>query len=519
MKISSIFVGFPNFWLRLVLITVLVLGLLFRFVNLDRKVYWHDETYTSLWLSGYSKSELLQQTFRGEVISIGDLQKYQSPNADKDLTNTIKNLAAEEPQHPPLYYTVAWFWCHWFGSSTAALRSLSAIISLLLFPSIYWLCLELFDSTLIAWMAIALVAVSPFQVLYAQEARQYSLWAVTIVLMSAALLRAIRVRTNLSWTIYTVTLTLGLYTFLLSGLVAISHGLYVLVHQKLRFSQLVRNYLIASLAAVLLFAPWLLHIGDTTGLDWVNSAMPLSTLVKTWLDNPTRIFLDLNFSFNNRWSELLPRLLGPLCLIGYSFYWLCRHAPRKVWWFVGTLVGVTGLALLLPDLLLGGRRSTISRYLIPTFLGIHLAVAYLLGTKVVSTKAAMQKLWIGITAIVISSGVLSCVVSLQADTWWTKRSSQYNHQIAALINRSPSPLLVSSDRSPNIGDVLSLSHLLKPDTAVQLVIEPQTPQIPASFDHIFLLNPSERMQDELKAKGYRLETVHTPGKLWKISQP
>jgi hypothetical protein len=114
---------------------------------------------------------------------------------------------------------------------------------------------------------------------------------------------------------------------------------------------------------------------------------------------------------------------------------------------------------------------------------------------------------------------LSCVVSLQADTWWTKRSSQYNHQIAALINRSPSPLLVSSDRSPNIGDVLSLSHLLKPDTAVQLVIESQTPQIPASFDHIFLLNPSERMQDELKAKGYMLETVHTPGKLWKISQP
>lgn len=351
MKLVSSSIRSSNFWLRLTLIAVLVLGLFFRFVNLDRKVYWHDEAYTSLWLSGYGKSELLQQTFHGRVIKIEELQRYQSPNSEKGLNHTIQNLIAEEPQHPPLYYTAACFWWQLFGSSIAALRSLSAILSLLLFPCIYWLCLELFGSATIGWVAIALVAVSPFHVLYAQEARQYSLWAVTIVLMSAALLRALRVRTNLSWVMYTATLTLGLYTFLLSGLVAISHGTYVLVCEKFQLSQLARNYLIASLAAIFLFTPWLVHVGGTTGLDWVASEMPLSTLVKTWLDNPTRIFFDLNFEFNDRLSDLIPRLLGFLCLIGYAFYSLYHHTSRKPWLFVILLVGVTGLALLVPDLL------------------------------------------------------------------------------------------------------------------------------------------------------------------------
>lgn len=45
---------------------------------------------------------------------------------------------------------------------------------------------------------MALIAVSPFHVLYAQEAREYSLWTVTILLSSAALLRAMRVKTKLS---------------------------------------------------------------------------------------------------------------------------------------------------------------------------------------------------------------------------------------------------------------------------------------------------------------------------------
>jgi hypothetical protein len=39
---------------QILLVIILVLGLFFRFANLDRKVYWSDETFTSLRVSGYT---------------------------------------------------------------------------------------------------------------------------------------------------------------------------------------------------------------------------------------------------------------------------------------------------------------------------------------------------------------------------------------------------------------------------------------------------------------------------------
>ena len=69
-----------------------------------------------------------------------------------------------------------------------AIRSLSALISLLVFPSVYWLCRELFNvPLLVPGVAIALMAISPIQLVYAEEAQEYILWLVTILRSSALL--------------------------------------------------------------------------------------------------------------------------------------------------------------------------------------------------------------------------------------------------------------------------------------------------------------------------------------------
>ncbi len=120
------------------------------------------------------------------------------------------------------------FWLQWFGDSVSARRSLSVFSSLLVFPSLYWLCWELFTSVPVGWVALALIAVSPLHILYAQEAREYSLWTFTTVLSSAVLLHAMRVQTKLSWGMYAVTVILGLYTFSFSAFMIFGHGIYVL---------------------------------------------------------------------------------------------------------------------------------------------------------------------------------------------------------------------------------------------------------------------------------------------------
>jgi uncharacterized membrane protein len=175
-------------WLRFLIIVVLVLGIFFRFANLGKKVYWIDESYTSLRMSGYTESELIQQVADGQVRNIKDLQKYQRINSEKTVVDTVKGLALEEPQITPLYFVATRFWVQLFGDSVAVTRSMSAVFSLLALPCMYWLCLELFESSLTAWLAVSLLAVSPFQIVYAQEARPYSLFVLMILLSGAALL-------------------------------------------------------------------------------------------------------------------------------------------------------------------------------------------------------------------------------------------------------------------------------------------------------------------------------------------
>jgi uncharacterized membrane protein len=183
----------------------------------------------------------------------------------------------------------------------AAMRSLAALFSLMALPCIYWLCIELFDSPLTGLVAVALLAVSPFQVLYAQEAREYSLWTVTILLSSLALLRAMRLQTKISWSIYAVTLAFSLYTFIFSGLVLIGHGVYVVTVERFRLSKKLIAFLLASIAGVLAFLPWLMVFVNNWGQfehdqGWIKEGHSnLLYLCLIIVTNISLSFIDNNF--------------------------------------------------------------------------------------------------------------------------------------------------------------------------------------------------------------------------------
>mgnify|MGYP005840980493 CR=1 FL=1 len=504
----------PPTGLRFFLVVLLVVGIFFRFYNLERKIYWHDEVYTSIRSFGYTQEEVVQQVFDGRIIGIEDLQKYQRISPEKSLGDTINSLV-KNPEHPPLYYLLVRFWMQLFGDFMRTPRGLSVLFSLLVFPCMYWLCLELFKSPLVGWVAVAFLAVSPFHALYAQEAREYSLWTITILLSSVALLRAMRLKTKFSWGIYGVTLALSLYTFLFSGFVAIGHGIYVVFREKLRLSKTIASYLVASGAGIIGFAPWVFVIitnfnelqGKTA---WVNSQKDLSFLVKIWGLHVSAIFVDFCLDIDHPFTYLVPPVL--LIGVGYAIYLLYRHTPQEVWLFVLTLIGVTAIALILPDLLLGGRRSVSSRYFVPCYIGIQLAVAYLFATQISVVSFSKQKVWQGLMAILISLGIASCAVSSQADTWWNKVVGHRNSQIARLINQAPRPLVISNTSDTNTGNVISLSYLLDSKTRFQLVVEPNIPKIPDEFSDVFLFHLSENLQEELKNKdNAKLEPTDLPG--------
>ncbi|MBL1178996.1 glycosyltransferase family 39 protein [Pantanalinema sp. GBBB05] len=511
--------------LRSLLLVILAIGIGFRFFHLDHKVYWYDETQTSLRISGHIKTEFVEEVFNGRVISVGELlQQYQYPNPDKTLTDAMRALSGN-PEHSPLYFLLARFWLQFWGNSIATIRSLSAIISLLSFPALYWLCLELFASKWVAAVAVALLAISPFHVLYAQEAREYSLWTVTILLSCATLLRALRLQTLRSWGSYAIAVALGLYTHPFSVFVMASHGLYVAfitnwakvtgtARDRVQALQSLIRYLLATLAGVGLFAPWLWVILQNFSQFADNTrsvSNPMPDLVQRWFLNLSRIFFDLNQGPS--WINPVIYLLAGLVI--YAVVYLCRHTPRRTWLFVLTLMGVLGLALLVPDIVLGGRRSNNARYIIPCILGIQIAVAYLLTSKLTAlTDNRHQRYWRSTAIALLISGILSCAVSSQMPVWWHKSyaKSRYNPAVAEVVNQSlhpgDRPLVVAIASEETLpGQILSFIHLLDPQVQLQLIHAPQIPTIPATFKSIFLYRPTEALRQGL-ATNFKLTPVY-----------
>lgn len=509
----------PVTGLRFLLFVLLVMGIFFRVVNIDRKFYWFDETYTSLRVSGYSGKSVQEQVFNGPAVTSQDLLKYQSINNKNNEIDTIKGLAAEEGQLPPLYFLIARFWAKLFGTSVTAMRSLPAAISLLQFPCAYWLCLELFESPMVGWVAMALISVSPIHVLYAQEARPYSLLTVLTLLSSAVLLRAMRLKTNLQWGIYTAITVVSIYTHLYGLLVLIAHGIYLLIIEKVRLSKTTFSYAIAFAVTLIAGLIWYLTIiycrplHANPSLLQPEPKIALTSLMARWIGNSSRIFFDINIDAMSSFKKMLPAIpviLFLLLLVAYSIYFVCRHTSQPIYAFILALIIFTSVPLMMGDLILGGRRlSGYARYLIPTYLGLQLAVAYLLTTKITSSTVNTwrQKFWQLVAIGVFSAGVLSCTLSSQAEVWWNKGLDQgkFTIPIARIVNQANSPLLITD--TP-IGELIPLSRRLDPKVKILWGDRLKLAQHPKNYSNLFAFLPSKELQERLKKEyKYKLKPV------------
>ena len=516
-------------FLKILLLIILLLGLFFRFANLDRKVVWGDESFTFLALSGNTIADVKQQSLPGKIINIQELDnRYQKINPEHDLSDTIRVLTKDV--HPPLYYTLLYLWNNLLGHGVAVSRSLSAVISCLVFPSVYWLCWELFNSSLISWIGMSLISVSPFHVLYAQEARMYSLWTVTILLSSAALLRAINNKNRLNWLLYATSLAFGLYTYIFTVFVAVAHGIYIFTIEKFCLTKKTILYLLASAIGIISFTPWLITMiankdSFQNATSWSTQSTPLLSLIHNWIYNFTYVFADFFFFFTYNPDSIFNLSFGkfiiPLVflLIGCSLYFLIRQAPRKIWLCILSLVLVNTTGVIIPDLISGGYASIMSRYFIPCYLGIEIAVAYLLASKINSTSISIkqQRLWKAIAVTIITVGVISCTISSQSEFWWNKRTTSYDYlQASRIINQQNKPLLIAE----NMFATFPLTHTLNRATDLLVANTVATIEIPQYYDRVYLLQPSKQLKYQLEQQGYKLNIAYKGRKqsLWQLEK-
>lgn len=521
---------------------VVFCGVFFRLTNLGTKDYWRDEAQTSLSISGYTKQEVIRELEAGSELSFQDLKKYQQINPEKGIGDTLSALADEEPEHSPLYYGLVWLWSQLFGDSDAAIRSFSAIVSIIALAAVYWLGAQLFQTSLSAWLAVVLMAASPFHVLYAQEAREYSLWTFIILLSCGAFLRAMRRLTRGAWALYTITAVLGLYSHPFFVLVIIAHFVYCAALTRgfglsePPFRKPLVYLVTATAIALLAFLPWAILIFKALptlreNTAWASFPVDFLTLSKRWLIGFSSVFIDTNGDHQVArpagsavgsllaYARQLPlaTLTGYLIrvpmlpLIGYSLVAIYRRTPKRVGLFIVTLFGTPVILLMLPDLVLGRGQSSPARYLIPCYLGAQLSVAYLLIDRTRCGEPIRRMMWRTLTVALVLAGLVSCGISSRADTWWNKGTNNPIPQIARQINQSARPVLMCSLSSVRLYDLLSLSHRLSPSVRLRIISQEGNDIRTDAAADLFLLNPSKALMEKLKhEKAERIEVVYIP---------
>lgn len=262
-----------------------------------------------------------------------------------------------------------------------------------------------------------------------------------------------------------------------------------------------RNFWNWRAIALVLFSPWiailitrLSQFQDKT--YWTTVDESFAYLSTQWALHLSSIFIDLHPTINARIALSLSPIL--ILLVGLSIYRVFRQESVPAGLFVFLLILVPALGLILPDLILGGRRSSMSRYFIPCYLGIQIAIAYYVAVLTGKRKRRSRYFGQTLCAILIASSLTSNAINTNAETWWNKVVSYNNSDIARIINASDRPLVISHDYDINLGNLISLAYELEPDVKMLLLPSLQIPPIPDRFNNIFAYNPSPKLRSRLE---------------------
>ncbi|MGC5196515.1 glycosyltransferase family 39 protein [Aphanothece microscopica] len=394
-----------------------------------------------------------------------DLQRYLNLSEAHGWRDTLRELV-RHPEHPPLYFLLARLVREGLGASMEHVRQLSALFSLFALPAMFWLAMEVSGSIGLATTAAGTMAVSPLQLLYAQEARPYSLLVLLTALASAAYLRLRRAPDRLTWGLYGLLLLAGLYTSLLFLLIPLSHGLHALLRRNPTGHR--RRWASATGLALLGFLPWAgimvsrreALIQHTAWLREPPPSLPFGTLRSLHWSSP---FLDLGHPLPQGWAlGALPLVVG-LSLSGAVL--LARRSPSGGWSALLLLLLANVLVLELGDRLTGGQHALVTRYLLPGLLGFQILVAANFWALLRSSHGRV--LGVGLLVACLLGGALSCRAILTAETWWSRYAIHQPAVLAYFLDAYPGSAMEIVNSPTSFGEAISLAQRLAPHTRLQ----------------------------------------------------
>ncbi|MEW6492532.1 MAG: glycosyltransferase family 39 protein [Cyanobacteriota bacterium] len=184
---------FDRRWFHpLLLLVWIAIGAVLRFTQLTGKPPWTDEFATLVFSLGNS----FQTVPLDQAISLDTLLQPLKPNPFIGASEVIHRLTTED-HHPPLYFVLVHWWMQLFPNSGEyislwAARSLPALFGVASIPAVYGLGWLAFRSRLVAQLAAAMMAVSPYGIFLTQEARHYALGILWVIASLGCLVVAVQ---------------------------------------------------------------------------------------------------------------------------------------------------------------------------------------------------------------------------------------------------------------------------------------------------------------------------------------
>jgi uncharacterized membrane protein len=320
-------------------------GLLLRLMHLADKTLWTDEFATIVFSLGHT----FYSVPLDQIITSEQLLQPLRPDSVSGVRTVVDNLIAES-NHPPLYFVLTHFWLKLFPApnglvSVWAVRSLSAFLGVAAIPATYLLGWLAFRSRLVAQISAALMAVSPFAVYLAQEARHYTLpvlWIIASLCCLIFAVRSVRDRTPLPLSIcvaWIVINALGMathfffsFTLVAEAIVMAMAGLVQSWRERGTWYSSAhwwRIWVVAGSTAVsgLVWLPFLKEVQDSELTRWIfrdlesgwNWVMPIAQAIAGWI---TMLYL-LPIQTSAPWVNWISGFL----LIGLTIW----TVPRLYW--------------------------------------------------------------------------------------------------------------------------------------------------------------------------------------------
>ena len=443
------------------LFAIILAGGAMRFVHLDRQIFWDDELWTMLRIGGTTDTQIVG-LYDGRTLTVAQVNALLYRRAST-FRPVIKTLAEFEPQWPPLFYALEWLWSGLFGTSPAALRTLAAIFGTALAPVVYWLGYELFRARAPAWYAACLVALSPADIVYAREARGYSLLVLIAAASLCLLLYALRTRRIAPWYGFAALSILGLYDYLLYAAILAGELAYVAIAERFRWTAQARAAAIAAGAAIVAFAPWLFV--SIRGARALASGLPQTGTTysapfyagKTLLDIAMPFFASTYFNL-----DVAPVAVAVAIVVLLLAWRAARIWPRAAL-ALACFAVPTILATIAFDVVRNVHDILIFRYEMPAWLALQLAVAGGLTWYVARSTGAARIAWSAAAAALLILSTTSSALAIGQPTFWDSWFDGAGPKVTSIVNALPHPLIVVTHDSD---DIFVFAAALRPDVRI-----------------------------------------------------